>query len=427
MSRLILLTTFIALALTAVLLGAAWLIFMPGGPALVSATFAFEAISPNADGKQDATRLTYTLRRSATVSIYFTDAQGQTFYFRQDKLREAGEHTVLFSGVVDPYTLPTDDFEGELLARVLADGTYTWHIEAHEGEALSGAATGPLRIEQADTALPLLKNLTISPPVFSPNQDGISDRTNINLWLDKNVAEDGLQVTLLGPEGAVLEIAEKVETIKFGERGLHTYDYDGGIDQGVEPPPDGTYLVRAEVTDELGQRIIVTRPLTIVNSGLPRADILYGQVDFSANTLIAGDTLYFTLTVENYGTAPIRTSGPFAGTVYDSMFANASTLGFYEESGAYRVGINCDICERDYPWRWALGTAETLTPLTENGETYYYLMPGQRATITGGIVLDRFVKERNPQYFWAGLIHEDVSIDTVNNRVDPELVTVLEK
>jgi hypothetical protein len=31
---------------------------------------------------------------------------------------------------------------------------------------------------------------------------------------------------------------------------------------------------------------------------------------------------------------------------------------------------------------------------------------------------------RNPLYFWAGLIHEDVEISAVNNRVDPEFVTI---
>lgn len=428
MSRLsLLLTALIALALTALLLGAAWVVLVPSGPALSAATFGYATLSPNADGVQDVVQISYTLRRPAQVSIYFEDAQGQRFYYRRDKVRDAGDLAVLFSGVVEPYTLPTDNFEGELLARVLQNGTYTWFIAATENGVPSGVFSGPLTITDADTALPVLQNFTISPPAFSPNQDGINDRTNINVWLEKEVAEDGLQMALLGPDGAELVMAEQVSGVKFGQRGLHTYDYDGGIDQGVEPPPDGTYFIRATVQDRLGQWLVLTRTLTIVNSGLPRAEILYGDVDWSAQTLVEGETLYFTITVENYGTSPIRTSGPFAGTVYDSMYSNASSLGFYDESGAWRIGINCEICERDYPWRWALGTAETLTPLVENGKTYYYLLPGQRAVVTGGIVLDRYVDERNPQYFWAGLIHEDVGIAIISNRVDPEFVTVVPK
>jgi hypothetical protein len=130
------------------------------------------------------------------------------------------------------------------------------------------------------------------------------------------------------------------------------------------------------------------------------------------------------LTVENYSDAPIRTSGPAPGYVYPSMDANYNFAGERVQSGAWRVGLMCENCLNDYPWRWALGAPETLTPLEENGRVYYYLAPGQRATITGGVVLDQIIENRNPQYFWAGLIHEDVEIAAINNRVDPQLVKV---
>ena len=59
-----------------------------------------------------------------------------------------------------------------------------------------------------------------------------------------------------------------------------------------------------------------------------------------------------------------------------------------------------------------------------SGQPQYYLLPGRRATVTGGLVLDRVTPSRNPQYFWAGLIHEDVEISQVNNRVDPNMVKI---
>jgi hypothetical protein len=33
---------------------------------------------------------------------------------------------------------------------------------------------------------------------------------------------------------------------------------------------------------------------------------------------------------------------------------------------------------------------------------------------------------RNPLYYWMGLIHEDVEIANVNNRVDPNFVQIWE-
>jgi hypothetical protein len=419
------LTTLTALVCAALLLAGAWWVLNPGGPPLQSASFSLATITPNADGHTDATRIRYTLRRPATISIYFVDANGGRFEFRQDKARDAGEHTVDFSGIVAPYLRPGEAFEGEVLARVLPNGTYQWVITARDAAGEQNSIDGALTIAEADTTLPELRGLAVGSSFFTPNQDGLNDRATINVYLTKEVNPESLRVFLVGPDGSALPIGELGGDILPGQRGLHTYDYDGGIDLGANPPPDGQYTVRAEVEDRLGQKLATETRLTIERGGLPRADIVNATVDFSATTLRLGETLFFTLTVENYGVSPIRTSGPPAGYVYKSMAENANTLGEFEQSGAWRVGIDCDTCIRDYPWRWALGTPETLTALEENGQTHYYLMPGQRATISGGIVLDKITESRNPQYFWAGLIHEDVEVAPVNNFVDAHFITVV--
>jgi hypothetical protein len=423
--RAILLTSLAAVVIAAVILAGAWALLRPSGPPLAEATLSAAEISPNADGDADAAVLAYRLRRPAVVAIYLENAQGERFYFRRDKPREAGTHTVAFAGVVDPFQLPGDEVAGEILARALPDGDYTWVVAATDAAGARNQFSGRLAIRGADTALPRLQ-LTVSPPVFTPNQDGLSDRVTINVWLDKDIGEAGLNVYLVDAAGHRLPIAETPGDLRYGERGLHTFDYDGGIDLDLEPPADGEYTVRAEAEDRLGQRLVVTSRLTIANGGLPRADILFGDVAWSATSVVLGETLRFTLTVENYGTAPIRTSGPWSGWEYASMDTNANTLGEYEESGAWRVGVMCQTCQSDYPWRWALGTPESLTLIPdESGQPQYYLMPGERATVTGAIVLDVVVPSRNPQYFWAGLIHEDVEIAAVNNRVGPEYVTIL--
>jgi hypothetical protein len=152
------------------------------------------------------------------------------------------------------------------------------------------------------------------------------------------------------------------------------------------------------------------------------AYILNAEVEWSAeSTLVLGETLYFTLTVENDGVAPLRTSGPPVGTVYENE-QNYATLGETIEAGAYRVGIHCENATINYPWRWAIADEETLV-VDEEG--YRYLPPGARAQVTGGIRFVDVVEARNPQYCWAGLIHEDVEIAPVNNNVDPVLLRVV--
>ena len=428
MNRSRLLSIVIAVVLVAAALAAAWAWLRPAGPPLTAAALDRPTLSPNADGDDDFVHLTYTLRRPASVSIYFEDAAGQRFYFRQDKPRDADDYAVEFAGVVDPFTLPSDDFgatfSGQVLRRGLPNGDYTWFVTATDAAGESNTLSGPLTVSGAEAALPLIVNFGVSPIQFSPNRDGIDDRATITLALTKDIPEEGLRVYLIAPDGTQLPIEEQPGNRQPGQAGLHTFDYDAGIDQGLTPPTDGAYTVVAEAEDEVGQRVQVTTQLAIAHGGLPRAEILLGDVRWSSSSVIVGNVLTFTLVVENYGTAPLRTTGPAPGYIYDSMLTNANALGAYEESGAWRIGLMCQTCKSDYPWRWALGTADNLTLIRDsNDRPQYYLMPGQTAVVTGGVVLDEVVPSLNPQYFWAGLIHENVAV--VNNRIGQNLVTIL--
>jgi hypothetical protein len=423
--RPIVLTILVAAVLMAVGLAAAQRVLQPSGPPLIEASISPAAISPNADGKADVSGIHYALRRLAAVSIYFVDSAGTRFYFRKDKPRSAGTYDINFSGVVDAYTLPGESLANTVLARVLQNGQYTWVIEATDSGGQHNQITGLLTVTEAGTALPVISTFTIFPPVFSPNQDGIDDRVTINVGLSKDVPQDGLKVFLISADGLQeLPIAEAVSPIQPGQQGLHKFDYDGGIDQGMEPPPNGTYAVRATAQDRVGQQVSVEGQVTIALGGLPRADIVLGEVKWSGDQVLIGQPLTFTLVVENYGTAPLRTSGPDSGWVYNSMAQQANTIGQYQQSGAWRIGVHCDTCQTDYPWRWALGKISELKMIRDtNGIPQYYLMPGQKVEVTGGIVLDKIIASRNPQYFWAGLIHEDVNV--VNDRVNPHLITLV--
>ncbi len=416
-----LLTSLIALLLVVALLTGAWALLTPRGPVLRAAAFSLSAITPNADGDGDVAVLRYDLARPARVSVCFLDGAGNRYAFRDERPRDSGKHEVLFSGIVDPFTRPGDEFPDQIQSRLLPDGDYTWVVQAQEADHPPEQLSGTLAVSLASTALPAIRNLSASPNPFSPNQDGINDRASITLWLDRDVPElSGLHVTLVGPQGERYPVAEQASATLKGRAGLHTFDYDGGIDLGKEPPPDGEYTVEAEAQDATGQRMLARAHLTIADGGLPRAEILNAEVRFSSSTVLIGQTLWFTLTVDNYGSAPIRTFGPWPGTVFQQD-QNANSLGFYEQDGAWRVGIGCDTCVRDYPWRWAVGGQSDLEQI--NGQ--WYLAPGKRATVSGGIALREIIPARNPQYFWAGLIHEAVEVSNVNNRVDPFSVTIV--
>lgn len=420
------LTIIFSVIILAAILAVGYVISRPRGLVITDAEFGLSAISPNADGDNDVTAIHYRVRRQSLVSIYFEDAAGRRYVFRDQEPRARGKYDVLFSGVVDGFTLAGEEVKGEVLDRLLPDGEYTWVIEAQD--AATGRvdqATGTLLVQAADPLLPDLWEFTISPETFTPNQDGLDDRVWINVYVPKAA---NLQVFLINNEGQRIFIPESQDAQSPGEKGRHSFEYDGGIDNGSNPPPDGTYTVLVESTDDEGQRVRREGRLTIKDGGVPYAEILAqpvgDTVHFSAETVLIGDVLMFELTVENYGDAPIRTTGPAPGYIYDQDQLYSST-GYYVESGAWRVGINCDTCLTDYPWRWGLGSQDDLTLIESNGQPHYYLMPGQRAVVSGGIRLLNVIEARNPQEFWAGLIHEDVRITDNNNRVDPHWIEIL--
>lgn len=376
-------------------------------PLLYDVSFSDAHITPNADGETDITAIKYSLGRSAALSIYFIDADGTRHYFRDHAPRAPREdYEVYFSGVIDD--------------RMLPDGTYTWVIEAVADDGEETSETGGLTLSEADTVFPEISQFTVHPSNFTPNRDGIDDRVTMNVYVEKDV--ERLQVYLMGEDGVRYPVEEEPGLRKPNEKGLHTFDYDAGVDLGAEPPPDGPYTVYAVAEDKVGQRHIVTQALTIEGGGVPKAEILQATVDWSSETIVLGDTLCFTLTVDNYGPVPIRTSGPPPGTHYESD-RNFNTFGLEEESGAWRVGINFDTSLRDYPYRWAVGEPEQLVTVERDGNTFTYLPAGARGRVYGCI---RILEEppRNPLQFWAGLIHEDVEISLVNNRVDPVWIEI---
>lgn len=379
------------------------------------ASLSLDTLTPNADGDRDVTRISYSVSRNSLLSIYFVDEAGRTHFFRRDQRRSAGDYSVLFSGVVEGFVRPGETVEGSVETRLLPDGQYTWFIEATDASGATQKQSGILTVRGGDSLLPDIQGFSVNPPVFTPNRDGISDRATINLYLPK--AAD-VRVYLQGEDGVRYPVEERERDVPPGEAGIHEYDYEGGVDDGATPPPDGLYRVWAIAEDAEGQRVRSTVALEIANGGIPRADIVQATVDWSEESVVICDTLYFTLTVENYGNAPIRTTGPAPGTVYDSDW-NYNTLGWHVESGAWRIAVGFDNQLSDYPYRWAVADRSDLVQIGD----HWYLPAGERATVTGGIRLTE-IPARNPSYYWVGLIHEDVEIAEFNNRVDPVFLTI---
>jgi hypothetical protein len=179
-----------------------------------------------------------------------------------------------------------------------------------------------------------------------------------------------------------------------------------------------------EATDDAGNVVRSTVPLTISEGGVPLAQIVGATGSIGPTSVPIGSSAFFTATVENIGTTPLRTKGPFSGTAYDST-QNFNTLGQYEEPGVFRIGLDFEGNSdgRLYPYRWGLGKQSDLTARTIAGQTYYYLMPGQRVVVSGSIrLVDKTQFHLVNPTFWIGLQHEQVQI--VNDHIAPTRITI---
>ncbi len=445
--------TVVTAVITLVIVGVAGAkLLQPTRPLLADAGFSLTKITPNADGSDDVTTIRYTVTRNAKVTIALTDkSSGKRYVFRDAETRPADSYTVDFGGVVDGYLTPDEAPGGTVETRLIPNGNYAWTIDAESLDNSQDKAqvSGDLTVADADSALPSIQTFSVSPQEFTPNQDGVADRVNINIYLAK---EATLTVYLEDANKVRYYVAERMEGRKPGDAGAHFFDYDGGVDNNTPPPPDGQYTLVAIAQDKEGQRIRRTTTLTLKDGGLPNAEIVpqstgsqvtyatapykdeYLTTQDKSGTLISmpegvtslkaqmtmmqGDLLVFRLTVSNYGSTPIRTIGPWPGTVYQ-YDQNSEALFTASKSGVWHVGVSCERADANYPWRWAIGTPDQLTKVDRDGETLWYLMPGKTAVVWGAVRMTKLVKSRNPQECWAGLIHEDVAIPPLQDHVSP--------
>lgn len=375
---------------------------------LTNMTITPDTISPRPGAPNRATKINYSLSRPADVSVYLVNETGK-YVLRENQSRVAGDYEILFGGSVDNKTL--------------GDGTYQVIIEARDENGATESKPGTLTIVDADTSLPEMQSFTVFPQEFTPNQDGLDDRVIIRYYLTKPAL-----VTVYLTDGKTkYPIDEKKETTlltedKLSEVGPHEYDYDAGIDRLAPPPPDGAYTIVAEAVDANGNMVREERPLTIKDGGTPRAAIIGSAGDWDPTVVPLGETVFFTVTVKNVGTVPIRTKGPEPGFVYTTS-QNFSVVEEFEEPGIWRLGVDSEgnSIGRQYPYRWQLGTDAELTQVEREGKTIYYLMPGQVVTISGGVKITDKPPKVDP-FYWFGLVQEQVRI--VEDRVEPTRITV---
>ncbi len=405
-----------ALALGMVLMLAIALTACGGNASLLSEVKVTpDSISPNGDGAADVATISYRVgRSSSSLTITLSDEKGRTYVFRQSEPRSAGEFQARFSGVVET-PLALTPYYTTTQAVVLPDGNYKVMVTVENG-GQKETAQASLSIKNGDSTPPAFGDFSVFTPciepackathadriTFTPNRDGIEDRIAVSYWLTK---EATVEVFLLRTDDQK-HVKYPIAPVSKLKAGRHEHDYEGGVDLGNTPPPDGEYLVVGEAKDAIGNDIVITRPLTIANGGVPLVQIVSASI--TPPSVQLNGLVRIEVTVENVGTVAIRSQGPYSGTIYTTD-ENYNQKGFPENPGVFRVEADFEgnSAGRQYPFRWGL-----------TGDT---LLPGQRQTIVGYIKVTT-APTRPSIYFWVGLQHEQVAI--VNDKVKPTLISI---
>lgn len=393
-----------------------------GGAALTDVTMKPDRITPNSDAAGDIAELTYRVSRPVSLTVYLLDDVGKRYVFRSNEQRPAGHYVAQFSGVVDTKVELAPGFAVSG-ANLLPNGSYRYVVEAVDGEGKAERAEGTIAIADGDPAKPEMLDYSVFTPsynrepptgqsgriVFTPNRDGVSDRIAVSFRLTKPAWAEVYLVRLGDARQTRYPVSER-QWYKLA--GTKNFDYEGGVDLGNTPPPNGDYLCIAEATDTIGNHSFAAQRIVIADGGVPLAEIVTAK--FSPVVVPLGELLKVEITVENVGQVDIRSKGPYSGTVYlNTENYNSKSVAekadFYEEPGTFRVGVDYEgnSAGREYPYRWGF-----------EGDL---LKPGQRATVVGYIRIVETVKPHNP-YFWTGLLHEQVR--KVNDKYKPTLITI---
>jgi flagellar hook assembly protein FlgD len=213
------------------------------------------AISPDGDGRRDATRVTYRLDRREQAALVVRDPAGQEVYRRSLGTLAAGTHTATWEGVLTS-------------GRVAPDADYAVQIATTDG-TLQGLASSRVSVDRHS---PSLTGVHVSSPRVLPVRDDYLDKVEVGARIGETVSSLRLEVS---------NRSGVVRTIRAGRRSgpaqtAMTWD---GRTAGHRLAP-GTYRVRLVAEDLAGNRTAsVRRAVTVSGQRLVKRS---GSITVSA-------------------------------------------------------------------------------------------------------------------------------------------------
>ncbi len=254
-------------------------------------------LSPNADGVSDTTTIRASLSESAAWRIRFRDADGATLH---EETGEGAEPLATWDGLVD--------------GAPVAEGTYSYRIDATDGWSNASYKTGTVRVDLTGPTLTDVTPAADADTWIAPNGDGVRD----TVAFAGTVSERGSLAAYVRDAGGTLVRSFKVATPTTAA----ALTWDGKANDGTVVP-DGTYAVRLIPRDAAGNAgPSVTRPIRVAAflGSVSSSKVVFYPQDRDA--LSTGTRLSFALQRPANVTWTIRDAG---GTVVATLLDGAAT------------------------------------------------------------------------------------------------------
>ncbi|MCD6575325.1 hypothetical protein J7K97_06585, partial [Candidatus Aerophobetes bacterium] len=218
------------------------------------------SFSPNGDGAQDTTDISYSL----------SDNQSQTLWVRLE-IRNASDvivKTLVDAETQQTATLYTYTWDGkDLNNNAVPDGNYTCRIIALDEAGNSIEETLGITI---DTTPPQITGVSISPNPFSPNDDGVKDTVVINFTLSGAAASQN-KVEIRDTSGNLIRTLDDEISPPGGADGANSVSWDGK-DWAGSYVLDGSYYYEIWAVDSAGNTSFF-RGVVRVDKTFPSTDI----------------------------------------------------------------------------------------------------------------------------------------------------------
>jgi len=198
-------------------------------------------ISPNADGYQDKTTITYTTNQSLFNSVAIYDDSGTLMRtLKNAVVLAAGPQTVVWDGKYTP---------AGGTSTPVPDGTYTVRVTGQDAAGNAVQSSTPVVVDTT------ISKISVNYPYFSPNGDTRRDTTTISYTLKSDAT-----VTVLIRDGS----GTTVRTVQDGVgqvAGVYSAVWDGTLTDG-SVAPEGAYTAVVQAVNAIGT-VESVKPVTV--------------------------------------------------------------------------------------------------------------------------------------------------------------------